>query len=200
MPCNPCRRLELVRQARDGNRYAYDELARYFRPALLAIVFPRTGNRDDAEDLVQEVLAKGWTQIASLRDSRQFSGWLKAIAINACNTWYRKSVQWPSSLDELDDTVPIVDHAPAPLDVLLAKERARAQQQALLSLSPSNRTALLMHIWGEYSYREIAEFTGEPLTTIEGRIYRAKVQMRRLLAEGSSELLNEPARRWRKDD
>jgi type II secretory pathway component PulF len=53
----------------------------------------------------------------------------------------------------------------------------------------------MMHVWGDYSYKEIALFTGVELTTVEGRIHRAKRQLRQLLRDEGAEFLSEPRRR-----
>src|SRR5205823_4465075 len=85
------------------------------------------------------------------------------------------------------------DRRHQPLEALLAREKQRALRQALTALPYANRVALLMHVWGEYSYQEIAAFTDVPVTTVEGRIHRAKRQLRRLLQAASGEFACEPA-------
>jgi DNA-directed RNA polymerase specialized sigma24 family protein len=86
-----------------------------------------------------------------------------------------------------------VDDAPKPLEVVLSGEKQRELHRALLLLPQANRLALLMHVWGNYSYAEIAAFTEVRVTTVEGRIYRAKRQMQRLLYdEGTAFLTSRP--------
>ncbi len=65
-----------------------------------------------------------------------------------------------------------------------------------MALPEGNRLTLLMRIWGQSSYEEIAAFLNVPVTTIEGRIHRAKLQLRRLLRAEAATLLGEPRRRW----
>jgi hypothetical protein len=77
----------------------------------------------------------------------------------------------------------VADRRPQPLDELLAREQQRSLRQALVALPVANRVALLMHVWGDYSYQEIAAFTGVPVTTVEGRIHRARRQLRGLLRD-----------------
>jgi len=190
----------LVHLAQAGDDDAFDRLARHYRAAVVAVTFSRVGNRDEAEDLAQEVLIKVRGKLCELREPEAFPAWLKTIALNVCRTWYRRFVRWPESLEQSAEGRKIADWSPGPLDVLLARERQREWRRALIRLPDANRLALLMHIWGDYSHAEIASFTGVPVTTIEGRIHRAKAQLRRLLRSNAFELLGEPRPKWHKED
>lgn len=135
-----------------------------------------------AEDLVQEVLTQAWQKLPSLHDPTAFLAWIKAIMANACRSWHRRAHARPAFLEEQEDALP-ADRQQQPLEALLIRERQRALRQALGALPETNRLALMMHLWGDYSYQEIAGFTGVPVTTVEGRIHRAKRQLRRLLRD-----------------
>jgi RNA polymerase sigma-70 factor (ECF subfamily) len=185
----------LAQRALAGDHAALERLARRYRTAVLAVAFTRTGDRDEAEDLAQEVLLRAWQMLPTLREPAAFAAWLKTIAVNACRGWYRRSRPWPESLDAAEPRC-VVDPNPRPLEAALAREEQRAWRQALLTLPAPNRIALLMHVWGNYSYEEIAAFLDVPLTTVEGRIHRAKMQMRRLLRAEAADLRGEPRRRW----
>ncbi|MBI3948572.1 MAG: RNA polymerase sigma factor [Armatimonadetes bacterium] len=188
---------ELVRRAQQGDGSAFEELARHYRAALLAFAFSRTGQREEAEDLVQEMLAAAWEKLPQLREPAHFGAWLRSIARNACRGWYRRSRPWPASLDEASDAAQVPDPAPGPVEIILAREQQRAWHRALQSLPEANRLALLMHVWGDYSYEEIATILGVPVTTIEGRIHRAKAQLRRLLRADAGDLVPEHRRWWK---
>ena len=190
----PDNEAEVVRRAQGGEQAAFARLAGHYRAWLLALAFLRTGDREEAEDLVQEVLARAWEKLPSLRQPEAFAGWLRQIMQHACQSWQRGRGRWPLSLEEAAPAAPVAVDPPA---VLLARERQRAVRAALLSLAPDNRLALLLHLWGDYSYAEIARLLDVSLSTVDGRIYRAKQHLRRLLHEQAGELFAEPRRRWR---
>ncbi|HET6385536.1 MAG TPA: RNA polymerase sigma factor [Armatimonadota bacterium] len=173
---------EWVERARQGDREAFDRLVTCFRPVIQAVVFGRVGIRSEAEDLVQDVLAAAWAKLPALRETAAFGGWIRMIAVNACRGWRRRSVAWPESLDDIPDLMPIVDPAAGPLEALLTRERERTWRRALDIIPAGNRIALLLHVWGGYSYEEIAGLTNTTVTTVEGRIYRAKKQLRQIIA------------------
>lgn len=151
----------------------------------------RTGDREEAEDVAQEVLTRAWQNLPALNEPGLFLPWLKAIAANACNSWHRRR-PWPIS--PLGDTTQQAALSPSPLEAVLARERQRELRQALAALPDANRIALLMHTWEGSSYAEIAAFTGVAVTTVEGRIHRARRQLRRHLWDDGANLLGKPTR------
>jgi len=187
---------ELVRRAQGGERWAFDCLASRYRGMIRGMAFIRTRDDEAADDLTQEALAKAWEKLPSLLEPGAFRGWLQAITINACRNWSR-GVKWPESLDDLPEPPP--DPAPGPLDGLLALERRELWRRALLAIPEANRLPLIMHVRGGQSYEEIARQLDVPVTTIEGRIHRARLQLRRLLRNDAAELLGEPRRHWQRE-
>jgi len=186
----------LVMLARQGDRQAFDKLAARHRSSLVAMAFMRTGHREEAEDLAQEVLATAWNKLAGLNDVQAFPAWLKAIAVNACNSWHRRRGKWPDSLDDVPEDSPLLGDGIGPLELIVEREKQREWRQALLTVPENNRIALLMHVWGGSSYEEIAAFLGVPLTTVEGRIHRARIQLRRALRYDGADLIGEAGHKW----
>ena len=80
----------LVQQAQSGDRAAFDQLVGRYRTALQAIAFLRTSDREEAQDLAQEVLLRAWERLPTLRHAPAFLPWLKAIATRACLDWSRR--------------------------------------------------------------------------------------------------------------
>ena len=186
--------LELIRCAQIGDHVAFDVLADRYRALILAITFLRTGSREEAEDLTQEVVAKAWLHLPGLKEPSAFVAWLKRIAANACRDWYRKA-PWPESLTDLSKHIAV--NMPGPDEIVVRNDRQFQLRQALLALPEKNRLTLLLFTWGGYSYERIAELLEIPLTTVEGRIYRARQQLKRLMMIDAGELTGEPRRRWR---
>ena len=170
--------FDIVRLAQSGDRVAFDKLASHYRVWLLAMAFMRTSDHDAADDMVQDVLTRAWEKLPTLDNPSAFTGWLRRIMINACVTWYRKKENDSLSIED----IPLSSSSShEPINIVLNHERQYALRKALLSLAPDNRLALLMHIWGNYSYADIARMLDIPVSTVDGRIYRSKQQMRRML-------------------
>lgn len=188
----------LVRLAREGERAAFDRLTLRYRSGLMAMACLRVADREEAEDLVQEALVTAWRRLPELREDAAFGAWLGMIVINACRQWQRRRGRWPVSLDALEAEIPS-DPQPGPLERLIEREQWRLRREALRALPEGNRVPLLLHVFAGCSYAEIADLLQMPLTTIEGRIYRAKQQLRRLLRNDAAKLLDEPHGVWQKE-
>lgn len=184
----------LVCRARHGDRSAFDLLVAHYRAPLLGMAFVRTGHRDEADDLVQEIFARAWLKLPTLQQDTAFTPWLKTLAANACNSWHRKARPAVCPLDEDSVSGHSIDcFASSPVEVVLQREADRALREALALLPPANCMALLMLVWGGHSYQEIARFTGVEPKTVEGRIRRAKLRLRRVLRDEYSAFFRDPA-------
>lgn len=179
----------LVKQAQSGDRSAFDILVRRYRSLLVGVAYMRTTSLDCADDLAQEILARAWQKLPQLQDANAFVPWLKTIAANVCASWHgnnrfnEKLVVDGPTYDGLRDA------SPSPCESMLQSEQRHAINLAISSLKDVNRLALVMHAIEGYSYQEIARLTGVPPTTVDGRIRRAKAQLKRYLAIVNPELL-----------
>ena len=80
----------LAENARDGNRWSFQELVSMFQEDIYRLVYYRTFSRMDAEDITQEVFVQAYRKLKSLNDTQKFRAWLYAIAVNRCNDFLRK--------------------------------------------------------------------------------------------------------------
>jgi RNA polymerase sigma factor (sigma-70 family) len=135
-----------------------------------------------------------WQKLPGLRQPSLFLPWMKTIAVHACSAWYRKRPVQTVSLDTDPAFQCHADSALRPLEIVLSYEKQRELHRMLLLLPQANRLALLMHVWGDFSYAEIAAFTEVRVTTVEGRIYRAKRHLERLMRDEGTAFLDSRAR------
>ncbi|MFX6040910.1 sigma factor, partial [Acinetobacter baumannii] len=68
-----------------------------------------TGNRADAEDLLQESFLIAFKNLGQLKDINQFGGWLKRIVVNECIRFSKKNFYWDDWDESKEDTLPIED-------------------------------------------------------------------------------------------
>jgi len=184
-------RTKLTEAAQGGDRAAFNTLASHYRPLLFALAFLRTSHTEEAEDLVQEILLKAWEKLPTLHSPALFLPWLKTITANACTSWHRRSQFLPKLLDT-EAASHLTSDRGRPLEQLLQREQQRELHDALLMLPEANRISLLMHVWGGSSYEDIAASVGVPATTVEGRIYRARRQLERLLRDAPAATSKRP--------
>lgn len=143
--------------------------------ALFGFIVYRTGDRSLAEDVVADTFER------ALRGRRGFDRrkgsektWLYSIALNRLRDQARRSGAEERALGRFSSGSAEHDHA-------AAVERVEAREtvaQALEGLSDEEREAIALRFGGELTLKEIAKLTGEPMTTVEGRVYRALRKMR----------------------
>jgi len=141
-----------------------------------------TGNRADAEDVVQDAFLRAFRGIGNFSKGND-RAWVLTIVRHTAYTWMHKNR--PTALVLVEDVEGIGGAEPREWDVetpetaLIAKADAAGLQAAIAALpTPYRETMILRDLQG-LSYREIAEVTGVPIGTVMSRLARAR---RRLIA------------------
>src|SRR5437016_223439 len=169
----------LVECARGGDRQAFAILAARYRNVAFAYAMARLGNRDEAEDAVQEALVKAFQSLGRFRLSGSWAPWLMRILRNQCHdALRRRQVRKQHPLDP-----DLADCGPTP--ELLAVHRDAEQRMVLaVGLLPEKyRTPLLMHYSAARAYKEIALALDVPVSAVVGRLAGAMRILRRKLLE-----------------
>ncbi len=144
---------------------------------LFGFLVYRTGDRSLAEDILADAFEIALRK-RSLFDSRRGSekNWLYAIALNLLRDRYRRAEAEQRALERLRNARPGAE----PFDDEVADRDLI--RRALAELSPEEREAVSLRYGGDLTLREIAELTDEPMSTIEGRTYRALRKLRSALS------------------
>jgi RNA polymerase sigma-70 factor (ECF subfamily) len=166
-----------VVQAILGDKKALDELTRQCRPMVRQFVSQWVDDRDEAEDLTQEVLMRATEQIHKLRNPDSFERWLLGIAKNCCKMWLRsRALEWRKGVVSLQGYF-----GTDPPEDLFYWHRWEKRQviEGWLSTLPSRwAEALRLRFLNGYSEREIAQQMGVPITTVVNDIHRAKQKLK----------------------
>ena len=138
------------------------------------------GNRDEAEDLVQETYVKALKGFGSFTPGTNFRAWMYRILRNTFLT-SRTGLKATVSLDDEENPVtePAADDDPESL--LFARADQEEIRRALEQLPVAHREIILLCDVEEMSYKEIAELAGIPIGTVMSRLSRARRSMRSLL-------------------
>ena len=174
--------VALVRNARAGDRAAFDELVRRTSRLVYARLFLDTGDPHRTEDLVQETLLRAYRSIRQLDDPAGFRPWLLTIAHRCAIDLLRKRAGAPpvvAGLDEIAERQGVPD-AWREVSQRLDSERVRG---AVATLPGEQRRAIEMAFFDGLTHREIAERDGLPLGTVKGRLRLGLRRLYGLLAE-----------------
>ncbi|WP_404425716.1 RNA polymerase sigma factor [Nibricoccus sp. IMCC34717] len=167
-----------------GDDSALDRLMTRWQIPLRSFLFRLTQNEFDSHDLAQETFVRVYRNRDRFRQSARFSTWLFAIASNLARDRQRRlQVRNAVALDD----APELENPTHPRGTSEAEERIAAVRDAIATLPPDLRTALVLFEYEDRSHAEIAEITESSTKAVETRLYRARQQLRRALARWLSD-------------
>jgi RNA polymerase sigma-70 factor (ECF subfamily) len=165
----------LVHAYREGDDSAFEELVRRHQPRLRRQC-ARIVGIDDAEDAVQQALLSASRSLRAGDDDVDVGRWLHRVAHNASIDALRRR---PAATVELDETI---DGVPQPPDVALGRANLKATVAAIQELPDAQRRALLLSVFEDRSWEEIAEELGTGEGAVRGLLHRARRGMRTAVA------------------
>ncbi|OKI25698.1 RNA polymerase subunit sigma-70 [Streptomyces sp. CB03911] len=168
----------LAVRAAEGDDDAFAVLVGRHSAALLTLARHLTGNRQDAEDMVQESLLSAWRRLPDFRGDAAFGTWLYRIVTNRCLSFLRSRPAPTVPPDIRPEPAAFPAHG-APEQVAEAHAATRALVQALAGLDPGQRACWILRELHGMHYGEIARTLGISEQTVRGRLFRT----RRYLAE-----------------
>ena len=154
-----------------------------YRNRIFGLAYHLLSNREEAEDVTQEVFMRFWTHRAELDPERVF-GWLLRVTRNASLDAIRRRKTYQRSVTSNDD---IVDQAPGsspdPHSDAESAEFNRMLQAALATLDEPYRSLLVLREIQDLPYQEIAEALTLPLTSVKVYLHRARKKLRNQLSQ-----------------
>jgi RNA polymerase sigma-70 factor (ECF subfamily) len=165
---------DLAERARDGDREAYGELVRRFRPAIYAVLLGWLHDPAEADDLAQDVFLHGMRKLGQLRDARCFAGWLRQIAVRLALN--RLSRRRPGGGGNRLVNLPARSMDPAE-EMERAEERTQVRE-GLTHLRPLYREVLEAFYLHGRSLQEMSIAFDAPLGTIKRRLHTARQLLR----------------------
>lgn len=170
---------DLVRRVLAGDAPAYAGLVARHRDRLFRYARHVLGNREDAEEAVQDAFVRAYRSLARCDGPENYERWLFGILVNRCRTRYGQTARRAAVV--VHDDVAIAE-AETPDDTDEAAWRD-AVRWALGQLQPSYREAFLLKHVEDLSYEEMAELTGTGISALKMRVSRACERLRVMLEE-----------------
>ncbi|MFP4597282.1 MAG: sigma-70 family RNA polymerase sigma factor [Persicimonas sp.] len=180
------RERQLVRALKRRDEEAFSELVRVFQHRVFNIVYRIVGDRQESEDVAQEVFVAVFKYIDSFRGEAKFSTWLYRIATNrAKNRIKYLARRSHNKHQDIDDTPESkVNSNPAgggmfrPDEKALGNELHAIVKQGLETLSEDHRAVIVLRDVEGMTYEEIAEVCEVAEGTVKSRLYRARVALK----------------------
>jgi RNA polymerase sigma-70 factor (ECF subfamily) len=171
----------IIQQVLAGDAEAFARLVDRHYDRCARIAFRILGNREDAEEAIQDTFLRAFRALESYEDRERFSAWLTRILVNQCRTmWSRTQLREAVFSDvELKDAELFAgaeEHEGAWPDL----------EHALAQLPAEQREAIVLRYTDDLTYEEMARVTGAGESALKMRVQRAFARLRALLTEVSS--------------
>ena len=175
---------ELVKQARDGNRFAFDQLIDRYQGDIYRMIYYRIRARMDAEDLTQDVFIRAYRSISRLREPDRFRSWLFRIAVNRVNDYLRKKRVRSifKSSDENPDIQPQTtqfQEQPEALEQVLKEDFWRQIGRIAKKLSKMEHEVFMLRFLDNLNINEIARIVKKSESTVKTHLYRALAKFKK---------------------
>ncbi|MDQ1317689.1 MAG: polymerase sigma-70 factor, subfamily [Candidatus Poribacteria bacterium] len=161
-----------VKQTLDGDEQAFHRLIIKYYPAIHALVLSWVKNREDTEDLMQEIFLRAYQELDSLRHPEQFRLWLRQIARHQCQNWLRKEKTFLQLDDDMICETPLAD------ETLILQETLAKVMKAIDELPKSESQLLKERYLDDASYNEMETRHGLSHSVLAMRLLRARQHVR----------------------
>ncbi|MFQ6101732.1 MAG: RNA polymerase sigma factor [Anaerolineae bacterium] len=166
---------EWIRLARRGDQAAFGRLVVAYQTPVYNLAYRMLGNAGEAEEAAQETFLRVYTKLHSYDLQRPFRSWLLSITSHYCiDRLRRRRITWLSFEDEIAAPERLASADPNPESAVVWQERENRIQQLLATLSPTDRAAITLRYWYDYSYEEIAEALNLTVSAVKSRLHRAR--------------------------
>jgi RNA polymerase sigma-70 factor (ECF subfamily) len=169
-----------IAEAKNGNKDAFAKLVEKYQKPVYSVCYRMLGTPTSAEDAAQEAFIRAYQALDRYDPNRSFATWILSIASNYSIDQLRKKKVTILSMDnEKYGWMSPPDPGPNPEKAAIIKEKQALVQTILAELNETDRAAVILQYWHDYSYEEIAETLDLSTSAVKSRLFRA----RRLMAE-----------------
>ncbi|GHO47837.1 RNA polymerase sigma factor [Ktedonospora formicarum] len=185
-PSPPENEHTLLQRVARKDRTALAEVYTRFQRPLFAYLFHLLGHKEQAEDILQEVMLVVWQKAHTVKGNGSMSGWIFGIAHHQAF----KALRQPSRvmLIEIEAASMIPDTALEPEAHALYQASQEELTQALACLTPEHREVLELAFFQDFSYKEIAAIIGIPEGTVKSRLSYARRALKAALLRNGWEI------------
>jgi RNA polymerase sigma-70 factor (ECF subfamily) len=169
----------LIAASLAGDDDAFRQLVERHYRTVLKVAFRAFGSEAAAEDCAQDVFIKVHKRLRSYRADTPFIHWLHRVAANTVTDALRRR-RTDLSLESLVHEAPAQSGDPA--EAAARQEQRLAVRQAMAGLPSRLRDTIILQVFHELSYQEIAQVLEIPIGTVMSRLYNAKRLLRDRLA------------------
>lgn len=172
----------LIERFRLGEGEAFDRIVKRYRRDVYRLCYRMTGTHEDADDAAQETFLRAFGALAGFRGDSALKSWLFRIAMNLTINMSRSKTVRRIEDRDIDAFPPAAGVEAAQGEQrLLADERARRVRGAVEGLPPRQRQVVILRMYEELQFNEIASVLDCPIGTAKANFFHAMQNLRRVL-------------------
>ncbi len=163
-----------INKALKGDDAAFGNLVEKYQKPVFSLCYRMLGNSNDAEDAAQESFIRAFRYLKRYDPDRSFATWLLSIASHYCIDRMRKRKLDTVSTDVLPAEIVPDRNAPNPEKEYRVREKEALIQELMKDLKPTDRAAIILRYWHQYSEVEIAETLDLSVSAVKSRLFRSR--------------------------
>jgi RNA polymerase sigma factor (sigma-70 family) len=183
---------EIISKVLSGEQALYAHLVKRYQNFVFTIVLRYTPNREDAEEIAQDVFVKAYRSLADFRGESKFSTWLYTIVTTTCITFLRKKKVPIHSLDN-EHIFEAADNQNSTFRANQVEQKSKAQaiNEAIKLLSVDDARIITLFYQAEQSLEEIGRIIGVDPNTAKVKLHRARQRLKDKMEKYYSEIVDE---------
>lgn len=183
---------EIISKVLNGDYQAYAGLVSRYQNYVFTLVLRMIKNREDAEEVAQDVFIKAYKSLSGFRGDSRFTTWLYTIVNTTCITFLRKKKLDIHSLDN-EKVFEVADNHDSGFKANLVEQKSKVNMvnQAIALLSSDDAQIITLYYKGEQSLEEIAQVLKLEPNTAKVRLHRARARLKEKMEKYFAEEIND---------
>jgi RNA polymerase sigma-70 factor (ECF subfamily) len=171
--------IEIISQVLKGDHNAYALLVERYKTYVFTLTLRFTKNREDAEEISQDIFIKAYRSLADFKGAAKFSTWLYTIVNTTCITFLRKKRLEVHSLDD-ERTFEAADSQDSGFSANQVEQKSKINMvnRAIALLNPDDAEIITLFYKSEQSLEEIGQILGLEPNTAKVRLHRARTRLK----------------------
>jgi RNA polymerase sigma factor (sigma-70 family) len=170
---------EIISKVLQGEQAVFAQLVQRYQNFVFTLVLRFTDNREDAEEIAQDVFVKAYRSLADFRGESKFSTWLYTVVRTTCITFLRKKKLDITSIDNERTFLQLENRESGfKANTIEQKSRHAMVNEAIRLLSPDDSQVITLFYKGEQSLEEIGKIMGLDPNTVKVKLHRARQRLK----------------------
>ena len=183
---------EIISHVLKGDQQVFAELVSRYQNYVFTLVIRFTENREDAEEVSQDVFVKAYRSLADFRGDSKFSTWLYTIARTSSITFLRKKKLETVSIDNEKTAVQLENRESSfSANTIEQKSRIKMVNEAIQLLSVDDAQIITLFYKAEQSLEEMGKILGMEPNTVKVKLHRARVRLKEKMEKHFSNEIRE---------